>query len=399
MNLLRHLRLPVLISSLTLAVQAAPQLPGVGAAMQGAIDAHEIAGAVTLVATKAGVVHLEATGFSNVEKRVPMAVDSMFWLASTTKPFAGVSVLMMQDEGKLNVNDLVAKYIPEFAALKTPSGKPANLTLLQLLTHTSGLGETKREDYPKTKTLADLIPLTLALPMQFEPGERWKYTSSGINTLGRIVEIVSGQPFEVFVQERILTPLGMKDTTFYPTAEQLARLAGNYSKDRATGELHAQTPSWFVQVGNKWPTRGNFPPVAAGGLFSTASDLGQFGRMLLNHGTLDGHRYISEAAYQVLTTVHTGDLSTGYSAGQMNKVLGWGAAVFIVRAPHAGLTEPLSAGSFGHPGALGTDLIVDPVKGVVYVMMIQRSNLPDNFENEPGRVFVQAASAALAKGR
>ena len=379
------------ILSLAGPVIAAPMLPGVGAAMQTVIDAREVAGAVTAVATKDKIVHLEATGFADVAKQKPMETDAMFWIASTTKPFTGVALLMLQDEGKLSVTDPVAKYIPEFAGLKTPSGKPANLTVAQLVMHTSGLADMKREDVATAKVLADLIPATLAAPMQFEPGESWKYTSSGFNVAARIVEIVSGKSYDVFLQQRLFDPLAMKDTTFYPSEAQQARMAGNYVKNRGTGELLPQALAWPV------PPRGSVPPIAAGGLFSTAGDLLQFGRMLANRGVFGGRRYLSEASFQVLTTVRTGDLATGFSRGQINKVLGWGLGAYVLRAPHAGASATLSAGSFGHPGACGTHLIVDPVKGLAYVMMVQRPNLPDNFENEPTRAFLQAVSNALAK--
>ena len=390
----RFLALSLTLLMLT-AVHAAPTLPGVGAAMQGAVDAHETAGAVTFVATKDKVLHLEATGFADYVAKKPMATDTLFWLASSTKPITATAALMMQDEGKLSITDPVAKYIPAFAALKTPSGKPANITIQQLLTHTSGLADIKRPVYFASKNLTDVMngyfsPLT---PMLAEPGERWKYNSFGLDTVGRIVEIVSGKSYDVFLQERIFGPLGMKDTTFFPSDAQQPRLAIGYSRDRSGQSMNVQAPTFGR------PVRGQFPPVPGGGLFSTASDLGRFGQMLLNRGNFEGRRYLSEASFKQMTTIHTGELLTGYSAGQMNHVLGWGLGVFIVRAPHEGLTAPLSVGTFGHPGAWGTDMIVDPVKGVVYVMMIQRSNLPDNFENEPARVFVQAADAALAKSR
>src|SRR5579859_3463807 len=141
---------------------ASPRMDGVITAMQQAIDNHEISGAVTVVETKKKVLHCAATGFANIERQEPMSPDSLFWIASMTKPVTAVAVLMLQDEGKLKVTDPVAKYIPEFASLKTPSGHLAGLTLLQVLTHTSGLGEAPREAFAKAHTLADLITLFLA---------------------------------------------------------------------------------------------------------------------------------------------------------------------------------------------------------------------------------------------
>jgi CubicO group peptidase (beta-lactamase class C family) len=165
-----------LLSSLVVAVliapafAAAPKLAGIGMAMQEKINQQEIAGAVTVVMTRDKIVHLESTGHADLATKRPIAPDSLFWIASMTKPITGIAVLMLQDEGKLNVTDPVAKYIPEFASLKTPSGQPANLTLTQILTHTSGLGEASGPAAQAAKTLAELVPVWLAAKMQFEPG-------------------------------------------------------------------------------------------------------------------------------------------------------------------------------------------------------------------------------------
>ena len=270
------------------------KLPGIGTAMQEMIAKNEIAGAVTVVVTKDKVLHFETTGLADVAAKRPMTPDTLFWIASMTKPVTGVAVLMLQDEGKLNVADPVAKYLPEFANLKTPSGKPANLTLTQILTHTSGLGEAAGPAAQQAKTLADLVPIWLAAPMQYEPGEKWKYTQSGINAGARIVEVVSGMTFDVFVQKRIFDPLGMKDTTFYPTDEQRARLATAYAKNKGTGALEPVPPR--PEFGPR-----DRPPQGNGGLYSTAPDYARFCQMLLNGGTLDGRRYLSDRAMKFLT--------------------------------------------------------------------------------------------------
>jgi len=374
---LRRILSTASIAWFALTALALPTLPGVGAAMQAVVDRREIAGAVTLVTTKDKIVHLEATGFADIASEKPMQTDTLFWLASTTKPFTGVAILMLQDEGRLNIADPVATYIPGFAKLKTPSGKPANITIGQLLTHTSGLETTERSAYAATNNLAGLIDGILAMPMQFEPGEDWKYSSAGFDVAGRIVEIVSGKSFDVFLQERLFDPLAMKDTTFYPGEAQQKRLATGYLKSRKTGLLRVQALPFDATV------LKNLPPVPAGGLFSTAGDLARFCQMLLNRGMLDGKRYLSETSYYALTTIQTGDLP--------NHALGWGLGVYVVRTPHEVVSAGLSAGTFGHEGAWGTHLIVDPVKGLAYVMLVQRSNLPDNFANEPIRAFLQAA--------
>src|SRR6266853_4488939 len=371
-----------------------PKLPGIGAAMQEMIAKNEISGAVTVVVKKDKFVHLESTGFADVASHRPMTPETLFWIASMTKPITGTAILMLQDEGKLNVADPVAKYLPEFANLKTPSGKPAQLTITQILTHTSGLGEASGPDAQKAKTLADLVPLWLAAPMQYEPGEQWKYTQSGINAAARIVEIVSGMTFDAFLQRRLFDPLGMKNTTFYPTAEQRARLATAYSKNKDTGLLEPVPPR--ADFGQR-----DHPPQGNGGLYSTATDYARFCQMLLNGGTLQGHRYLSAAAMKFLMTPQTGDLPTGFFQnnpfGNHGTNYAWGIATCILRSPHEGVAAMLAPGTFGHGGAWGTQAWVDPLKGVAYVLMVQRSNFPNSDASVGRQNFQQAAAKALAK--
>src|SRR5690242_5348599 len=161
---------------------ATPKLPAVSSAMQNAVQSSQVSGVVTVVVTRNKILHCEASGLADIAKKEPMRPDTVFWIASMTKPVTAVALLMLQDQGKLNVADPVAKFIPEFADLKTPSGHPANLTIAQLMTHTSGLGEAERTEAGEARTLADLIPLFLKTPMQFEPGSKWSYCQSGINT-------------------------------------------------------------------------------------------------------------------------------------------------------------------------------------------------------------------------
>ena len=313
-------RIAVLVVAATVTASAQEsKLPGIGAAMQDMVAKQEVAGAVTAVVTKDRVVHLEATGSADVATKRPMTPDTLFWIASMTKPVTGVAILMLQDDGKLKVSDPVSKYLPGFANLRTPSGKPANLTITQILTHTSGLGEATGPAALAAKTLADLETLWLAAPMQYEPGEKWKYTQSGINAASRIVEVISGKTFDVFVQERIFDPLGMKDTTFYPTDAQRARLVTAYAKNASTGTLDVVPPR---------PDFGprNRPPQGNGGLYSTAPDYARFCRMLLNGGTLDGRRYLSADAMKLLMTPQTGELPTGFfqTAQQGNRGANYG---------------------------------------------------------------------------
>jgi CubicO group peptidase (beta-lactamase class C family) len=300
---------------------------------------------------------------------------------------------MLQDEGKLNVTDAVAKYIPEFANLKTPSGKPANLTILQILTHTSGLGEAEGPEAKKAHTLADLVPLWLAQPMQYEPGSKWSYTQSGINAAGRIVEVVSGMPFDAFLQKRVFDPLGMKDTTFYPTDAQRALLVTAYVKAK-DGTLRAVPPP--ADFGPK-----DRPPQGNGGLYSTGPEYARFCQMLLRGGEMDGQRYLSAEAMKILSTPQTGALPVGFfqndTYGQYGKNYGWGLGTCVLRTPHPGVASMLSPGSFGHGGAWGTQAWIDPVKGVAYVLMIQRANFPNSDASEVRGAFQESAAKALGK--
>jgi CubicO group peptidase (beta-lactamase class C family) len=389
-----RLTLMLALSATLTAIAQGPRLPGIDSAMQDMIAKQEVAGAVTVVVTKDRVLHFETHGFADVAAKRPMAPDTLFWIASMTKPITGVAILKLQDEGKLSVADPVAKYLPEFASLKTPSGKPANLTLTQILTHTSGLGEAAGPVAQRATTLADLVPIWLAAPMQYEPGEQWKYTQSGINAAARVVEVVSGMTFDVFVQERILDPLGMKSTTFYPTDPQRARLAMPYAKNNETGTLEPAAPR------SDFGTRDR-PPQGNAGLYSTAADYARFCQMLLNGGLLDGRRYLSERAMTFLTVPQTGELPTGFlqtdTYGSRGANYGWGIATCILRTPHEGVAAMLSPGTYGHGGAWGTQAWIDPVKGVAYILMVQRSNFPNSDTSNVRLAFQQAAAHALAK--
>ena len=381
------------LSALSLSA-ASPTLPGIGAAMQTMIDQHEAAGMVTMVVTKNEILHVEATGHADIASGRPMAPETLCWIASMTKPVTGTAILMLQDEGKLNVADPVAKYLPEFANLKTPSGKPANLTIAQMLTHTSGLGEASGSAAQKARTLADLVPIWLATPMQYEPGSRWQYTQSGINAAARIVEVVSGQTFDAFLQQRLFDPLGMTSTTFYLTPELRARLATAYAKSKDGQALDPVPPRPDFDPQDR-------PPQGNGGLYSTALDYARFCQMLLNGGTINGHQYLTPAAMKFLQTPQTGTLPTGFfqndTFGRYGTNYGWGIATSILRIPHAGVAEMLSPGTFGHGGAWGTQAWIDPVKGRAYILMVQRSNFPNSDASEVRRVFQLAAAKALEK--
>jgi CubicO group peptidase (beta-lactamase class C family) len=363
-----------------------PRFADVAQKMQAFIDQQDISGAVLLVEKRDGIAYLQAIGRADIAANRPMLPDSIFAIASMTKPLTATAIMMLQEEGKLSVDDPVAKYVPELGDLKTEDGKPGNLTLRHLLTHTSGMGEASGEESGNAKTLSDLIPVFAKKPLQFEPGTKWKYCQSGINTLGRIIEVASGQSYPDFLQKRLLDPLGMKDTTFYPTPEQVSRLATSYK--HVDGKLEA-APLTTV-FGHEIGAHDHYP-AANGGLFSTAGDYGRFCRMLLNNGTVDGKTYLKPESVKQMTTIQTGDLVTGFTPGN-----GWGLGVCVVRSPQ-GVTESLSPGSFGHGGARGTQAWIDPVKGAAYVLMVQRTDFGNSDDSKVRNMFQETAAKALEK--
>jgi CubicO group peptidase (beta-lactamase class C family) len=380
----------VLLLMPAFALAAEPGNPAIRTAVEKFIDAQDISGAVTLVAAKDKLLAVDTIGLADIAKKKPMELNSLFWIASMTKPFTAVSILMLQDEGKLKVSDPVEKFIPEFAALKTPTGQPAHITIEQMLTHTSGLGEGDTAAIKSAHTLRDLIPIYLASPMLYEPGDHWRYTQSGINVAARIVEVTSGVSFDEFVTKHLLQPLGMKNTTFYPNKKQRSHLATPYIKDKQTGAL---TAAPYADYGNKGQ-----PPFGNAGLFSTGPDYALFCQMLLNGGTFKGKQYLSPAAFLELTTVHTGDLKTGFlqtdEYGNRGMNYGWGIGVAILKAPHPGVAEMLSPGTFGHGGAWGTQAWIDPVRGLAYILMVQRPGINGD-ASKLRQAFQQAASDAF----
>ncbi len=360
--------------------QTTASLDSIPPRMHDIIVANEVPGAVTVVATHDSVLRMDAQGWADPEHKYFMRVDSIFWIASMSKPITATAVLMLVDEGKLSLDDPVAKYVPELAGLKTADGKTPRITLRHLLTHTSGMGEATDEEARAARTLSDLVPAFASKPLAFEPGSKWKYCQSGILTLGRIVEIISGVQFEVFLRKRIFDPLGMKDTTFYLTEAQMprwvipAKREGEQLLPAEIGLLYGHPPTW----------RDHYP-ASNGGLFSTAPDYTRFAQMLLGGGVLDGRRYLTAESVRMMSTVQTGDLVTGFTPGN-----GWGLGVCIVRQPQ-GVTDMLSPGTFGHGGLNGTQAWIDIRRGIALIMMIQRSNF-NNSDESPARLAFQKAA-------
>jgi CubicO group peptidase (beta-lactamase class C family) len=256
------------------------------------------------------------------------------------------------------------------------------MTVRDLLTHTSGIGDMAPPRFDAS--LAELVTGYAREPLQFAPGLRWSYSNPGINTLGRIVEVAGGKPFATFLETRLLAPLGMTETTFWPTPAQAKRLASSY-KQGANGALE-EVAIYFVNGGLSDRRRTPFP---AGGLFSTARDMGRFYTMMLQQGVTRRGRLLSQSAVRQLTTTQTGDIQTGFVDG-----MSWGFGFQVVKEPR-GVTAMLSPGTFGHGGAYATQSWADPVRGLSMVLMIQRAGLPNGDASEMRRAFQEAAVAVF----
>jgi CubicO group peptidase (beta-lactamase class C family) len=344
----------------------------IAAKMEQMIAQGEVPGAVTVVATRDGISHLGVAGHAEAGKRRPLRKDSIFWIASMTKPVTAVAVMMLVDEGKVGIDDKLEKYLPEF--------KGNGVTLRHMLTHTSGMGEATPAELATAKTLAELAAIYAKKPVGFEPGSQWKYCQSGINMLGRVVEVVSGMPLEQFFAKRIFRPLKMKDTTFYLSKGQMKRWVTPAAKGE--GGL-ADAPIGLLA--GKPPTARDRFPAANGGLFSTGPDYARFARMLLRGGDLDGKRYLSEKAFAEMTAIQTGELKAGFIPGH-----GWGLGVGVVREPQ-GQTALVKAGTFGHGGAFGTQAWIDPKGGVALILMVQRANFRNSDDSPVRMAFTEAA--------
>jgi CubicO group peptidase (beta-lactamase class C family) len=335
---------------------------------------------VTLVVRRGHVASLETVGWQDVENKIPMKGDTIFRIASMTKPVTSIAVLMLEEDGKLTIDDPVAKFVPEFGKLETP--KP--ITVKHLLTHTSGIPPSMPPELSdlwakRNRTLAEAVPAFARAP-QVEPGTKWVYCNTGWDTLGRVVEVAAGKPFEVFLEERLFKPLGMRDTSFYPAREKLARLAVPYKKD---GDRLARVESFLGDVPD-----GKYP-IPAGGLFSTAGDLSRLYQMMLGRGTFEGRRYLSEASVEKMTRNHTGDFKAAFTPG-MVMGLGWQ----IVGTP-TGVTEMLSAGTYGQGGAFGTQAWIDPKKEMFFVLLVQRIGFGVSDASDLRRVLQSIAVSAI----
>lgn len=365
-------------------------------AMQRYVDSQLVPGVVTLVARHDQIVHLDAIGMSDVEAGTPMTPDTIFRIASMTKPIVSVALMMLYEEGHFLLSDPVSKWIPEFAdpvvAEPAPQqegrGDPIRLvsavrpiTVRHLLTHTAGFGSVPRGVSPEEfvriserqspeETIGDFVKRYAKVPLNHQPGEVWDY-SRATCVVGHLVEIISGMTLDEFLRERIFEPLAMPDTHFYLPPEKLDRFAAAYTpgedeRIRLTDAPNAE--SRFVK-----PPHRYF--MGSGGLVSTIADYFHFDQMLLNGGELEGARILGRKTVEMITMIHTGDLPILIPGPWAGFGLGFGVTRNIdnINTLTAGQPgpSPWSVGSFWWGGAFCTFPFVDPVEKLVGIVMTQ----------------------------
>jgi CubicO group peptidase (beta-lactamase class C family) len=350
----------IILTASTYAADSEPPASSeVTAAIQPYLDQYKFAGVVGIIADRNGKVHYKnLMGYADIEARKPISENNVFWIASMSKMFAGASIMMLVDEGKVSLDDPVAKFIPQLNKWMAVEEKDRSHVLLKppvravtirhVLSHTSGLAGTSELQQVMGSDSTPLKARALSSvtgPLQWQPGDKYAYGNQGMNIAARIVEIVGGMPYEQFLQKRFFDPLGMAETTFWPSEEQIARLAGAYGPNKqksgyARGDIGFLTKPLSDRV-HRFPEAG-------GGLFSTTHDIFRYGLMLANDGELDGKRYLSHEAMDELRKEQTGTTKVNYSLGYH-----------------------LRNGMFGHDGAYGTDLSVNPKTGMVAIFMVQ----------------------------
>jgi len=326
------------------------------------IDANQIAGAVTLVARKGKVVHFEAQGWRYKEENLPMEKDTIFSLASMTKPIVSTALMMLWEDGKFMLDDPISKWLPAYAnkmvldpqtGQSTPAIRP--VTVRQVLTHTSGLS---LEGGPqRSKTLLEEIERSANRPLAFQPGDRWQYGSS-TDFVAALVEKISGMSVDEYVKHRIFEPLGIRDTHYNIPREKLNRVAAIYRPDKDGKITLLRKPEY------REPTT-YFPGVA--GLNGTAADYLRFSQMLLNGGEYAGHRLLGRMTVDMMITNQIGSGKPVYIRGG-----GYGFGLgFAVLTDPSKSPDALSPGTFTWGGANGTLFWIDPVEDLIGILMFQ----------------------------
>jgi CubicO group peptidase (beta-lactamase class C family) len=370
-------------------------LARIPARMKEFVDAGKAAGIVTLVARRGSVAALDAVGYTDVETRQPMKTDNIFQLHSMTKPVVAIAAMMLVEEGRLTLTDPVEKYLPEFRGIwvidtrtkdRMTLRRPARpVTIRDLLTHTSGMMLNPPAGIQELhgalhKTLNEAVLVLSQQPLEFDPGTKWQYSNTGIASVARVIEVVSGKPFEIFLHDRIFQPLGMKDTFIYPPKEKFSRIPTAYiQKD---GKLVKYTSDPLGEGVMKFREHARYP-LPEGGLYSTASDLFILYQTMLNHGAYNGVRILSPVSVNRMTSVHTGDLPTSQPGA------GWGLGWFVMKDSPAAASM-LSPGTYGHGGRYGTFCFIDPQNELIGVFMIHREGGSDERQ-----AFTAMAEAAV----
>lgn len=373
------------------------RLAGIAPRLKEFVDAGKAAGMVTLVAHKGEVVQFDAVGYTDIETRQAMAKDNIFQLHSMTKPIVALAAMQLAEEGRLTLSDPVEKHLPEFrgqmvvAAVNADGSrllkKPSRLiTVRDLMTHTSGMSLNPPAGIGELhgalhKSLADVALVLSQQALEFEPGTKWQYSNTGIAALGRIVEVISGQPLEVYMAKRIFEPLGMKDTFFFPPKDKWHRMPTAYIYRDGKPVKYTSDPLGEGKMKFRDGAKYSLPE---GGLYSTASDLLVLYKTILNGGKHGSFRLLSPAGLQVMRTSQTGDLRTS-TAGA-----GWGLGWFVMREETAGQSMPV--GTFGHGGRYGTFCFLDPKNDLIGIFMIHREGGSDERQ-----AFVQMTYSALGR--
>jgi CubicO group peptidase (beta-lactamase class C family) len=361
--------------------------------MQEYVDRGEMSGVVTLVGRNGEIHALDAVGYADIENRKPMRIDTIMQIMSQTKTFTGVAAMILVEEGKLDLTRAVQDYLPEFKGIQVAEKRPDGSfhvhppqhppTVWELMSHTSGMaflpqsGEFARINFTMDKTLLEAVRGYAAERLIAEPGSKPNYSNMGIATLGRIVEVVSGSDYADFVHRRILEPLGMKDTFFFPPENMKARIAMIYMPDKQQKLVLAGDKAQGGDPAKYRPGAKYSGPELA--LYSTATDLFRFYQMLANRGTYAGNRILSPQSVEAMTHDHTPDHS------------GYGLTLSIMQGtkPLLHLTNP---GAFGHGGAFGTFGLVDRKNGLVMVFLPQMAAGPTKVARD---LFCQLAEAAV----
>lgn len=361
------------------------RLARINTVMQRYVDEQKLAGFVTLVARHGQVVHFEKFGMAEIETAKPMAFDTIFRIYSMTKPITSTAVLMLLEEGQLRLADPVAKYIPAFKDVKVFDNNGSEIRLVDpvrpvtihdLLTHTAGLSYgwepynaidalygkiwEKLETDPQF-TLQDWVEEIAKIPLAYQPGTRYRY-SMATDVLGYLVQVVAGQPFETFLQERIFEPLGMVDTSFFVPEAKLSRFAATYGP----GEQGGLTVIDAAQTSHY--TNPQKRASGGGGLVSTTADYLRFAQMLLNKGELDGVRLLGRKSVELMTT---NCLPAGvHLDNDPSRGVGFGLGVSVLLDP--GKIQQLGTiGNYGWGGAANTNFWVDPKEALIGIVMLQ----------------------------